>query len=182
MEVFTKQKKCYVFDFDDTLVKTYALVYVKKDERIIKAIKSSEYAEYKLQERESFDYTEFLDPYFIFTGYEMPLFKMLHNINKSIYEGRSDSCVYILTARESVLRDVLYEYFTDRGITCIPKNQILTVGDDKSKSVSESKKEILEELMKNGYDLTFFDDDTKNIEIAKSISGIKTRHMRDDDI
>jgi hypothetical protein len=182
MKTFTKTKKCYVFDFDDVLVKTLALIYVKKEDAIIQKLSSREYTTHKLNEGEYYDFCEFHDPTFIESASEHIMFNTLININNAIKNGTSSSSVFILTARETKVKLAIHSYLDLRGITCVPMENIIIVGDNKDMSTADSKKIELERLLDQQYDITFFDDDIRNIEIANSIPGVKTRHVEDDDI
>jgi len=181
MKIYTKIHNAYVFDFDDVLVKTNASIYVKKEGLTVNKLNSREYAQYILKEDEYFDFIEFRDPSFIESGIPYALFPALRNINNAIEEQRSTSVVYILTAREKIVRYAIYKFISSRGISCLPIQNILTVGDNKHVTSAESKKLELQRILDMGYEITFFDDDIKNIEIANTISGIKTRYVSDDD-
>ncbi len=52
-----------------------------------------------------------------------PFFRVIPNVMLE----RSDSQVYILTARPYSVIDIIHEYFIDRGISCISKENILAV-------------------------------------------------------
>jgi len=182
MKTFTKTQKAYVFDFDDVLVKTSAMIHVKCGTATIKKLSSKEYISYELKQDEYYDFFEFHDPIFIETAAEHIMFNTLVNINNAIQKGTSSSLVFILTARETTVKLAIHLFLTSRGISCIPLEHILIVGDNKELSIADSKKIELENLLNKGYTITFFDDDIRNIKIAESILGIKTRHMEDDDI
>jgi hypothetical protein len=182
MKVYTKTKKAYVFDFDDVLVKTAACVYVIKNGEITRRLSSSEYMAYWLDKDESFDFAEFQDPFFIYRAAEHIMFNTLRNIDNTIQNGTSNSAIYILTARETVVKKAIFKLLISKDVLSIPLSHIITIGDIKDISVSESKKKVLEEILNKGYDVTFFDDDERNIEIANTIPGIKARHVNDDDI
>ena len=50
-----------IFDIDDTLFETTALVYVVKDGVVIDKLTNQEYNVYDLKDGESFDFVEFRD-------------------------------------------------------------------------------------------------------------------------
>ena len=53
--------KVLVFDIDDTLIKSNARIFVRKNGEVIKTLNSQEYNEYVLQPDEKFTYEEFED-------------------------------------------------------------------------------------------------------------------------
>jgi len=182
MKIYTKTKKAYVFDFDDVLVKTSACIYVMKHGKIVKKLSSSEYTTHYLEKDEYFDFFEFQNPLFVYTASEHIMFNTLRNIDNAIKNGYSDSIIYILTARENIVKNAIFNLLLSKNIVSVPIDNIITIGDIKDVPIAISKKNILESILNKGYDITFFDDDIRNIEIANSIPGIKTRHIFDEDI
>lgn len=89
------------------------------------------------------------------------------------------SKVFILTARSSgnngEMRNALHRYFLQNGIY-IPNNQIIMVGDlMKNKKTYEKKKIVLNRLSEQfRQTVHFWDDDTNNVEYAKSVSWVKS--------
>lgn len=183
MKTYTLTKRAYVFDFDDVLVKTDARVIINLNTGDIKRCTSAEFSNYSLSEGDKIDLTEFRDPKFIWSAKEYKMYSMLLRINDAVIEGRSSSKVFVLTAREPSLRHSIHKYFTDKGISIyvLPLNNIITVGGV-GVNTHAAKKAFLISLLTAGYEVTFFDDDRKNIEAAESIEGIKTRYVQNDDI
>jgi hypothetical protein len=179
--LITKSKKAYVFDFDDVLAKTEARIRVHSSDGT-KYLTSKEFSEYVVREGETLDFTEFRDPEFIRSARVMPLFDVVRNIGRAIGDGRSTSVMYVLTAREDGLRRELHRFFTRNGVNEMKYGNIITVGSVPDISSADAKRNVLKRLLKKGMDIVFFDDDIKNIEIAKKLVGIKTRHIDDDDI
>lgn len=89
------------------------------------------------------------------------------------------SRVFILTARSSgnngEMRNALHRYFLQNGIY-IPTKQIIMVGDFmKDKKTAEKKSIVLNRLTKQfKQTVHFWDDDSNNVEYAKSVSWVKS--------
>lgn len=159
-QLFTedKRKKLRIFDFDDTLVKTKAKVYVtnKKTGKTF-SLTPGEYAVYKPRPTDEFDYHEFnrvIDPTEI---------KEISQILRRVVKKSRDT-VFILTAR-GAYRPVR-EYLRDIGINT---NQIyvqsLASGDP------QDKVDWIEGKIDNeGYnDIYFADDSPKNVKAVKNM-------------
>lgn len=88
------------------------------------------------------------------------------------------SKVFILTARsggtKGEMRNALHKYFLQNGIY-IPTNQIIMVGDlMRDKRTAEKKSIVLNRLTKYfRQTVHFWDDDTHNVEYAKSVNRVK---------
>lgn len=89
------------------------------------------------------------------------------------------SKVFILTARSGgnsgEMRNALHRYFLQNGIY-IPTKQIIMVGDImKDKKTAEKKSIVLNRLTKQfKQTVHFWDDDSNNVEYAKSVSWVKS--------
>lgn len=179
MKIFTTQRTAYVFDFDDVLVKTNAKIKVYDDNELVKSLRSNEYAKYVKRKNETFDYNDFSDPAYIRNARVMPMFKVIININEAIKEARSDSAMYILSARPDILRQYIYDFLKANGISELQYDNVLTVGNVTAMSSADAKKKELTAILDKGYSIVFFDDDIKNISIAKELSNVKTRKIDD---
>lgn len=86
--------------------------------------------------------------------------------------------VYILTARSGgkngEMRKALKKYFIQNGLY-IPNNQIITAGDFDKNIPTAQKKQIILDSITRVYKQTvhFYDDDTNNVEYAKSVNWVK---------
>lgn len=168
--------KAYVFDFDDTLVKTDAKVHIYKDGRKIKSLTPSEYNEYELQPGESQNMDDFIDPRFIMNARKFKMWPALRNIDVARKMGRSDSDIYILTARSPRARQAIHNFLSQESID-IPIDNIICIGfdDGRHHNIAESKEDALKELRDRYLNVLFYDDSPENIELASRIRGIKTR-------
>lgn len=169
----------YVFDVDDTLVTTDARVIIRDEQdQIVHELTPSEYNEYRRQPGEKLDFSEFDSPeIFKQTAEPTAYLKVMKKISDAIQEKRSNSVLYILTARGDKLKSTIEQYLTDHGIVVSPI-EIHTIGDIPNAPISELKKRVLEKIRQDHTgDVVFFDDDEKNIELAKTIPGVTTRHV-----
>lgn len=89
-----------VFDIDDTLFHTTALIAVIKDGKKVKELTNREFNTYKLNEGEAFDFSQFGDSHKFYHESE-PIDKMIDNVNEVLKKAESnpDSKVVIVTAR-----------------------------------------------------------------------------------
>ena len=181
--------KGYIFDFDDTLAKTPAQVHVVKNGQRSQSLSPSIFNTYKLKDGETFDFSDFDDPKIIRMAKKFKIWKVLKNVEQAVGDGRTDSKMYILTARSKDVRDALHEFLVSNGIKTIGRDDIYTVGDSGStphedrdtRSIAERKKEVLGQLReKHSGDVIFFDDDQKNIDLALEVPGIKTRLVKEE--
>ena len=58
-DILREGKTVSIFDFDDTLVKSLAWVYVKKNGKTVKKLDPAQFAVYKKKSDEEFDFGDF---------------------------------------------------------------------------------------------------------------------------
>jgi len=151
-------KKCFVFDFDNTLATTAARIKVMDDCGVVTYVQPRDFANFKLKQNEWFDFTEFRDNKLIQEANPTWLMDLAQEVDE---EGHD---VYILTAREDDSADAIAEFLS--GFNVYPK-MIHCVGGTKD-SIPRRKHDILMMLI-NNYDKTYFYDDCSvNIEYAPS--------------
>ena len=170
----------YVFDMDDTLITTGAKILVRDQQgNIRQRLTPAEYNTYIKKPDETLDVSEFRsEDIFRKTAQPTKYFKVLQNVSNAIKRGSSNSYIYILTARGKAVKDTIYKYLIDRGIEVRP-SEIYTIGDDNTKSIAELKREVLQSIRnKHIGEVTFFDDDIKNIQLANQIQGINARLVK----
>jgi len=179
-EIEIKNSKAYVFDVDDTLVTTDAKIIIRDSkDRIVKKITPAVYNTYEIGNGERFDFMEFDCPK-IFRETAKPTFflSLMQKISKAVQNKKSNSSVYILTARTEKVKKEIHEFLKSKGIE-ISECHIHTIGDNQTHSVAEVKKQVLETIKKNHKkNVFFFDDDEKNLALAKGLDGVKARHVR----
>ena len=87
--------KVYLFDWDDTLVKTDAKVHVIKDGKRIKSLTPEEYNFYVPEEGETTDMSDFDDVRLIMDARKYKMWPALRQINMAKKSGRSNSDIFI---------------------------------------------------------------------------------------
>ena len=151
--LFVESKKLRVYDFDDTLVKTNSFIYVTHKDGKTSKLSPGQYAVYKEQPGDKFDYKDFQqvsNPQLI-KGYVELLRRMVNS-------GGSRE-VFILTAR-SAERPVS-QFIKDLGIKGVT---VVALGDNNP----ERKADWIEDKVKAGFDDVYFvDDSAKNIEAVR---------------
>ena len=151
--LFVESKKLRVYDFDDTLVKTNSFIYVTHKDGKTSKLSPGQYAVYKEQPGDKFDYKDFqqvTNPQII-KGYVELLRRMVNS-------GGSRE-VFILTAR-SAERPVS-QFIKDLGIKGVT---VVALGDNNP----EKKADWIEDKVKAGFDDVFFvDDSPKNIDAVR---------------
>jgi phosphoglycolate phosphatase-like HAD superfamily hydrolase len=152
--ILSEDKKLRIFDFDDTLVKTNSFIYVTHKDGKTSKLSPGQYAVYKEQPGDKFDYKDFQqvsNPQLI-KGYVELLRRMVNS-------GGSRE-VFILTAR-SAERPVA-QFIKDLGIKGVT---VVALGDNNP----EKKADWIEDKVKAGFDDVFFvDDSPKNIDAVRS--------------
>ena len=165
----------YVFDFDDVLVKTDAKVRVYKNGKIIKSLTPDQYNTYVKKSGETLDMEDFKDPRLILNAKKYKMWPVLQNIYSAKEQGRSNSDIYILTARSWHVRDSIHNLFIRNGIN-IPIENIITIGTDEGDTdIAEAKKTFLKKIRDEYSTVMFFDDSPENIKLAGEVGGIRTR-------
>ena len=168
-------RKCYCFDLDDTLIKTDAKTKVYKNGKFLRFLSASDFNTYEKQPDETLDLSDFKDPRFIINARKFKMWPALYNISTAVKQGRSQSEIFILTARSEHVKPAIHTFLLKNNVD-IPLENIITIGDDKGEiSIPFAKKQILQDLKSRYDEITFFDDSPDNIQMASEIGGIRTR-------
>ena len=143
-----------VFDFDDTIAKSDAWVYVTRGGRAIKKLDPAEFAVYKPRPGEDFDFKEFdrkiRNPRLIKQNADL-LRKQLEKARKASKGSRK---VTILTARR--LGQPVTSFLKTVGIDAY----VVPLGT----ADPQKKADWIENQIRKGYDTVYFmDDSNKNI-------------------
>lgn len=148
-------KTLYVTDFDDTLAKTDALVYLLRNgERI--AMTPETYATYEEQPGDEFDFSEFNT-----LKNARPIERFTRLIQKAVANKRIDK-VAVLTARSHT--KPISEFLKSIGITS--GVSIAALGD----ANPQRKANYIEKHIQDGYTrVAFVDDSIKNIEAVRQL-------------
>jgi FMN phosphatase YigB (HAD superfamily) len=160
-----------IFDIDDTLFKTYALVNVMKDGKIIKRLSNQEYNTYKLNPGEMFDYGEFKSAE-TFDKTSIPIWSMIKKANAIIRNATNrGSKVVIVTARSNFDdKNKFLGTFRRYGID-IDKVYVERAGNLNLGSSAKNKRFIFHKYLRGyKYDrVRFFDDSMSNLIMFKSL-------------
>ena len=148
-----------VFDFDDTLAKSDAFIYVKHKDGSESKLDPAEYAKYNSKTTDVIDFRDFNkmlnNPKLIQKNFKL-LQRMLDNPNKK---------VTILTARK--LAYPVTKFFKDEfGMDVY----VVALGSNNPKD----KSDWIEQHIKKGYtDIAFMDDSSKNI---RAVDKLKSKY------
>jgi FMN phosphatase YigB (HAD superfamily) len=152
--LFLENKKLRIFDFDDTLVTTTSFIYVTHKNGKSSKLTPGQYAIYKEQPGDKFDYTDFqqvTNPKIIKAYVEL--------LRRMVNSGGSRE-VYILTARAAA--KPVSNFIKDLEILGVT---VVALGDNNP----EKKADWIEDKVKAGYnDIFFIDDSEKNINAVKN--------------
>lgn len=108
--------KISFFDIDETIFHTHALINVVKNEQIIKKLTNKEFNTYKLQDGESFDFSEFRDSS-VFYNTSEPINNVIKLVKRYIDNIKGNDKVIFLTAREDFKdKNKFLETFRKYGI------------------------------------------------------------------
>jgi hypothetical protein len=161
-----------VFDIDDTLFHTFAMIKVMKDGKEIKSLTNQEFNVYKLKPGETFDFGEFKNAE-TFRKTSKPITKMIQKAKAIISNAnRAGSKVIIMTARADFdNKNVFIQTFKDHGLD-ISNVYIERAGNFGSKNSSAKNKRFLfHKYLRGGKyaRVRFFDDALSNITMFKSL-------------
>lgn len=142
-------KNAYIFDFDYTLVITNNKLYIIKNDKRIKVLDRNTSKNYKLKSGETFDFSEFTNPYFIEKAKPYLMFNTLLKLDLNISLNVENIDIYILTARDESCKIPIHKYFYRHGIKNLPKNHIFTIGDNKGEINVPYEKGLILKKLKN---------------------------------
>ena len=149
-----------VFDFDDTIAKSDAWVYVMRGNRIVKKLDPAEFAVYKPRPGEEFDFREFdrkiRNPRLIKRNADL----LVKQLDKARRASKGSRKVTILTARR--LGQPVTSFLKTMGIDAY----VVPLGSADPKK----KADWIEKQINKGYDTVYFmDDSPKNISAVDSM-------------
>ena len=153
-----ERKVLSVFDFDDTLAKADAWIYVQQGGRTIKKLDPAQFAIYDPKPGESFDFRDFDRP----IRNPRLIKKNADLLKKQLKKGGRK--VTILTARR--LGAPINSFFKSIGI----QPYVITLGSGDP----QKKADYIENEIQKGYDpIYFMDDSPKNI---KAVDALKKKY------
>jgi len=167
----TRGKGLTVFDIDETLFQTQALIHVKKDGKTIHKLTNQEYNEYKLKPGEEFDYGEFRNAK-VFDETSIPIWSMIKKARAIIQNSvKAGSKVIIVTARanfddKKTFLNTFKRYGIDIDNVFVERAGNLNLG-----SSAKNKRFIFHKYLRGGkYDrVRFFDDAMSNLTMFKAL-------------
>jgi hypothetical protein len=167
----TRGKGLTIFDIDETLFQTKALVKVMKDGKLVRTLDNQAYNTYKLKPGESYDYGEFRSAE-VFQNTSVPIMKMIEKAKAIIKNAtNAGSRVIIVTARadfddKKKFLDTFRRYGIDIDNVYVERAGNLGLG-----SSAKNKRFIFHKyLRRGGYErVRFFDDAMSNITMFKAL-------------
>ncbi len=167
----TRGKGLTVFDIDETLFQTQALIHIKKDGKTIHKLTNQEYNEYKLKPGEEFDYGEFRNAK-VFDETSIPIWSMIKKARAIIQNSvKAGSKVIIVTARanfddKKTFLNTFKRYGIDIDNVYVERAGNLNLG-----SSAKNKRFIFHKYLRGGkYDrVRFFDDAMSNLTMFKAL-------------
>lgn len=161
-----------VFDIDDTLFHTFAMIKVMKNGKEIKQLTNQEFNIYKLKPGESFDFGQFKDAA-TFRKTSKPITKMVNKARAIISNAnKAGSKVIIMTARADFNdKKEFLQTFRDHGID-IDSVYVERAGNFGSgNSSAKNKRFLFHKYLRSGNyaRVRFFDDALSNVTMFKSL-------------
>lgn len=168
----TRGKGLTIFDIDETLFQTKALVRIMKDGKVVRSLDNQQYNEYKLKPGESYDYGEFRNAK-IFHDTSIPIWSMIKKARAIINNAvNAVSRVVIVTARadfddKKKFLDTFRRYGIDIDKVYVERSGNLGLG-----SSAKNKRFIFHKYLRSGkYErVRFFDDAMSNITMFKALA------------
>jgi len=151
------EMKLYIFDFDDTLIKSDSRVIIKKPSGQEQRLTSSEFAIHQQVEGDEYDFSQF-DLYPLSPTIIEPVFDMM----QKLIENFSYADVVVITARAD--KEPVEMFLKDAGIHHV---NVYAVGSDKVEAKSDLLKKILP--TKNYSGVHVFEDNPKYISTMKQV-------------
>jgi hypothetical protein len=100
------------------------------------------------------------------------MWSTLKNISDDIKSGKRSAEIFIITARNSIVKTYIYKFLKDNGIH-INIDCIVTISDEEHFNISKEKQNILSRIADRYDEVFFYDDDPNNIKLASQVSGVK---------
>ena len=168
----TRGKGLTIFDIDETLFRTSAMVKVVKDKKVVQSLDNQEFNNYKLKPGESYDFGEFKSAE-VFQNTSVPIMKMIEKAKAIIKNATAaGSRVIIVTARSDFddkkkFLDTFRRYGIDIDNVYVERAGNLGLG-----SSAKNKRFVFHKYLRKGaYErVRFFDDAMSNITMFKALA------------
>lgn len=161
-----------IFDIDETLFQTKALVKVMKDGKVVQSLDNQAFNTYKLKDGEKYDFGEFTSAE-IFQNTSIPIMKMIQKAKAIIRNAvNAGSRVIIVTARSDFDdKKKFLDTFRRYGVD-IDNVYVERAGNLKLGSSAKNKRFIFHKYLRKGeYErVRFFDDAMSNITMFKALA------------
>lgn len=160
-----------VWDIDETLFQTKALVHVVKDGKRVKSLTNQQFNNYKLKKGEQFDFTEFRDAK-LFNKTSVPIERAIDKAAKTLkaYSNLPNSKVIVLTARSDFDDPHTFlNTFEKNGLNM--KNIHVHRAGNLGLPSAEAKRIFIKQYLDTGKfkSVSLFDDDARNLEVFLSL-------------
>ena len=161
-----------IWDIDETLFNTKALIYLVKDGKVIRKLTNTEFNTYTLKDGESYDFAEFKDAKH-FRDTSEPIAKAIRKliaIHKNV--KAKGSKMIVITARSDFDdRDVFLDTFRKQGID-IDDIHVHRAGNLNAANSAEGKKIYIKQYLDTGKyaRVRLFDDAVSNLEMLKGLA------------
>ena len=168
-----------VWDIDETLFQTKAMVHVMKGGKRIKSLSNREFNTYKLKTGETFDFTEFRDAK-LFNKTSVPIQRAIDKAAKTLeaYAKLPNSKVIVLTARSDFDDPQTFlNTFEKYGLNM--RNIHVHRAGNLALPAAEAKKIYIKQYLNTGQfkSVSLFDDDARNLQVfltlKKEYPGVK---------
>lgn len=171
LEEKTAGKGLTVFDIDETLFQTKAMIRVMKDAKLVRSLDNQQFNDYKLKDGESFDFGEFRNAE-TFNKTSVPMMNMIRKAKAIISNSnKTGSKVIIITARADFDDKKLFlSTFSKYGID-IDSVYVERAGNLNLGSSAKNKRFIFHKYLKGGKfeRVRFFDDAMSNLTMFKAL-------------
>lgn len=156
-----------VWDIDETLFQTKALVHVMKDGKRVRSLNNKEYNTYKPKKGETYDFTEFRDAK-LFNKTSVPIQRAIDKAAKTLkaYSSMPNSRVIVLTARSDFDDPHTFlNTFEKYGLNM--RNIHVHRAGNLGLPAAQAKKIFIKQYLDTGKfkSVSLFDDDAKNLEV-----------------
>ena len=160
-----------IWDIDETLFNTKALIYVMKGGELVRKLSNQEFNTYKLGAGESFDFREFRDAKH-FRDTSEPIAKAINKliaIHKNV-KAKGSKMIVITARADFDDRDVFLDTFRKQGID-IDDIHVHRAGNLNAPNSAEGKKIYIKQYLDTGKyaRVRLFDDAVSNLEMFKGL-------------
>jgi hypothetical protein len=161
-----------IWDIDETLFNTKALIYVMKGAQLVRKLSNQEFNTYKLGAGESFDFREFRDAKH-FRDTSEPIAKAINKliaIHKNV-KAKGSKMIVITARADFDDRDMFLDTFRKQGID-IDDIHVHRAGNLNAPNSAEGKKIYIKQYLDTGKytRVRLFDDAVSNLEMFKRLA------------